>query len=115
MSIAETIAGLPGEHPCYIPGVGETTVGMVRGEADLASDDDATVRMWVLIALHDPKARPWRSGRIRVGTKEYPLSVCTSDRSHPLYTSSGMFADVDINARSSRSLAGLLSRTSGSP
>jgi hypothetical protein len=111
-----TIARLPDDHVVYVPGVGETTVGAIRGDAggSLESEDDATVRMWVLIALHDPKAKPWRSGRIRVGTKEYPASVCTSDQSLPLYTSSGMFADADTNAHSSPSWKDIPSRTRSS-
>lgn len=113
-----TLSHLPDDHVVYVPGVGETTLGSIRGGAEdapaLDSDDDATIRMWCLIALHDPKASPWRSGRIRVGTKEYPASVCTSDQSLPLYTSSGMFADADINARSSLNWADIPSRTKGS-
>lgn len=117
MTPADALRGLPDEHVVYVPGVGETTIGTIRGTEDapaLDSDDDATVRMWLLIALHDPKAKPWRSGRIRVGTREYPASVCTSDRYLPLYTSSGMFADVDINARSSPSWEAIPSPTKGS-
>jgi hypothetical protein len=115
-----TLSTLPDEHTVYVPGVGEVTLGEVRASSPeeipaLATDDDTTVRMWVLIALYDPKASPWRSGRIRVGSKEYPASVCTSDRFLPLYTSSGMFADADINAPSRQEWRDIPSPTRGSP
>jgi hypothetical protein len=108
---------LPDSTRIWIDGHGPSTLGQIRAEESpgLAGEEDATVRMNVLRCLYDPKGKPWRTGRIRVGTKEFPLSVCTSDRSLPLYTSSGMFADVDVNCRSNRTLVALLSRTSERP
>ena len=108
------LASLPDSHVFWSRETGEVTAGEIRGESSLASEDDATVRMNVLRCLYDPKGKPWRSGRIRVGSKVFPASVCTSDRSLPLCTSSGMFADVDVASRYDRTLADLLSRTSGS-
>jgi hypothetical protein len=87
------LASLADDQPCYVPGFGETTLGAVRNtfRGTAGTEDDATVRMWVLIVLYDPKAKPWRTGRIRVGSQWYPLSECLNDRLLPLSKSSRNF------------------------
>ena len=43
------LSQLPDSYLCYVPGVGEVTVGAIRDT--LADTDDATVRMWGYILL----------------------------------------------------------------
>ena len=50
------LSQLPDDWPCYVPEVGEVTVGAIRDT--LADTDDATVRMWGYIATH-PHEKPW--------------------------------------------------------
>ena len=85
MSLSE----LPDDHPIYIDGYGPSTVGEVRGECLPDDTDSATVRMWVAIALWNPRAKPWRDGHIDVGARRVHLSELMSDRVVRLSTSSG--------------------------
>lgn len=68
---APTLASLPGEHPAYVPGYGETTLAEIRAtEEKTALDSRArTVAMWGYIATH-PDAKPWlkNSGRSHVAS-----------------------------------------------
>ena len=106
------ISALSDDTPVYVDGHGPSTLGEIRG-CDLASEEDATVRMNVLRALYDRKGSPWRSGRIRVGSKDYPVSVCMSDRSLRLSTSSGQFEESDVKCLSAPTPAGQPSRNDG--
>ena len=61
MTPAQAIAELPDATPCYIPGVGEVTVGEIRGEQEPALDDEweATLVMWEDIATRNLCRKPW--------------------------------------------------------
>lgn len=55
------LADLPGDHPAYVPGVGEVTVGVIRANKPLPiyhPEEEATLAMWRFIARH-PHARAW--------------------------------------------------------
>lgn len=110
------LSHLPDSHPVYVPGYGEVTAGALRVRTEsegLADTEAATVRMWVAIVRHSPKAKPWRDGHFDAGGKRYPLSVFTSDALVRLSTSSGMTQASGSNVRSRRSSA-RRSLTSGS-
>jgi hypothetical protein len=74
VSIADSLASLPGTTPCYVDGYGVSTLGEVaeaRAEEKpdvRAGEREATIRMWGYIATH-PEAKPWlkSSGRSRAG------------------------------------------------
>ena len=68
MTTAEAIAQLPDSAVCYLPGVGEVTVGEIRESwGPDCDEDERTIKMWGYIATH-PNAKPWlwprNSGRI---------------------------------------------------
>lgn len=50
MNLPEPLRSLPDSTPCYVPGVGEVTLGMVRATEEtpaLEGTWEATLRMWV--------------------------------------------------------------------
>jgi hypothetical protein len=53
------ISDIPDSTVVYVPGIGETTAGDIRGQADTL---ESTVAMWGYIATH-PDAKPWLGRR----------------------------------------------------
>ena len=92
-------AELPDSTEVYVAGFGVTTAGALRSPLLEAIDaeGDAALRRWLFFTLYQPTKPPWPSGPINVGGKEYPQSVFMSDRLVRLYTSSGVYEDIDIN------------------
>jgi len=112
------ITALPDAHVMYSPETGEVTLGEItelranRTDSEgLADTDSATIRMWVAIALYNPKAKPWRDGHLDAAGKRYPLSVFTNDGLVRLCTSSGTTTESASNDHS-RAISGTPSRTS---
>jgi hypothetical protein len=70
-----TIARLPDDHVVYVPGVGETTVGSIRGsvpEDKPAVDDpwEATLLMWERRVTRGIRSPLWRKhGGTRSGRR----------------------------------------------
>ena len=62
------LSDLPDHHRCYVPDVGEVTLGMIRDTSqslfdrrlnDLDERDRCTVAMWGYIATR-PHEKPWK-------------------------------------------------------
>ena len=77
----DTIRSLPDDHPCYVPGYGETTLGEIRRPeskvcALRATEQPAAVESeWALmleraawVAVNPHKRPSWASGRTRKGS-----------------------------------------------
>lgn len=81
MNLPEPLESLPDSTPCYVPGVGEVTLGMVRATEEkpaLEAEEEATLLMWRFIASH-PDARPWPgSGDTSPESKAFRAYVYTN-------------------------------------
>jgi hypothetical protein len=63
MSIARTIAGLPGETRVWVDGHGEATLADCRTEKTPGLDErEATCQMWEDIATRNLCRDPWQPG-----------------------------------------------------
>ena len=91
-------AELPDSTEVYVAGFGVTTAGELRSPLEaLDAEGDAALRRWIFFTLYQPTKKPWPSGPINVGGKEYPASVFMNDRFLPLSTSSGTSEGDDLN------------------
>jgi len=75
-----TLATLPDDAPCYVPGYGETTVGEVRASMVPDCDpEEVTLRMWEDIATRNLLREPWELGVSQSDIRAYHGSRCSSD------------------------------------
>ncbi len=92
-------AEFPHDTLVYVPGYGETTAGNIRAPlVQVAYDkEDAALRRWLFFTLYQPTDRPWPSGPIRWGGKEYPPSIFNDNRFLPLFTKAADYRDLDVD------------------
>lgn len=71
-----SIASLPDDQPCYVPGFGEVTLGEIRHtEPEPALDQwEATLQMWEDIVTRNLCREPWDPGVSVSEIKAYHVS-----------------------------------------